>query len=89
MEIGQMLAKSRKVERNLSENMLNLGYFIMTILPKNSDKLSTPPPFPENISPTYTYGIQGRSHRREWGPVTLLFFSKLRENLGLGAYGWA
>jgi hypothetical protein len=47
----QTLGKIKKIRADLSENMLKSGHFI-TILHKNSGKLSTtPPPPPENISP--------------------------------------
>jgi hypothetical protein len=38
-----MLGKIKKIRANLSENMLKSGYFI-TILHKNSGKLSIAPP---------------------------------------------
>jgi hypothetical protein len=40
--LGQMLGQIKKIRADLSENMLKSGYFI-TILNKNSVKLSTPP----------------------------------------------
>jgi hypothetical protein len=52
-KFGQTLGKIKKIQADLSENMLKSGYFI-TILHKYSGKLSTvlpPPPPPENISP--------------------------------------
>jgi hypothetical protein len=51
MEIrANAIGKIKNIRADLSENMLKSGYFI-TILHKNSGKLSTPPPPPENISP--------------------------------------
>jgi hypothetical protein len=43
MEFGQTLGKIKKIRADFSENMLKSGYFI-TILHKNSGKLSTAPP---------------------------------------------
>jgi hypothetical protein len=48
-KFGQTLGKIKKIRADLSENMLKSGHFI-TILHKNSGKLSTAPS-PENISP--------------------------------------
>jgi hypothetical protein len=42
-KFGQMLGKIKKIQADLSENRLNSGNFI-TILHKNSGKLSTAPP---------------------------------------------
>jgi hypothetical protein len=42
-KFGQTLGKIKKIRADLSENMLKSGYFI-TILRKNSGKLSTAPP---------------------------------------------
>jgi hypothetical protein len=39
-KFGQMLGKIKKIRADLSENMLNSGYFI-TILHKNSGKLKS------------------------------------------------
>jgi hypothetical protein len=47
-KFGQLLGKIKKILADLSENMLKLGYSI-TILHKNSGKLSTAPS--ENICP--------------------------------------
>jgi hypothetical protein len=44
-KVGKMLGKIKKIQADLSENMLNAGYFI-AILHKNSGKLSTAPPPP-------------------------------------------
>jgi hypothetical protein len=44
-KFGQMLGKIKKIRADLSENMLKSRYFI-TILHKNSVKLSTAPPPP-------------------------------------------
>jgi hypothetical protein len=52
-----MLGQIKKIRADLSENMLKSGYFI-TILNKNSVKLSTPPPPPENISPVLLWCYQ-------------------------------
>ena len=50
-----MLGKIRKIQADLSENMLNAGYFI-AILHKNSGKLSTAcPPPPRKASAPYAY----------------------------------
>ena len=52
---GQTLGKIKKIRANLSENMLKSGYFI-TILRKNSGKLSTaPPPPPQKTSAPFSY----------------------------------
>jgi hypothetical protein len=48
-KFGQMLGKIKKIRADLSENMLKSRYFI-TILHKNSGKLSTPPPPPRKTS---------------------------------------
>jgi hypothetical protein len=66
-KFGQTLGKIKKIRADLSENMLKSGYFI-TILHKNSGKLSTappppppptppppPPPPPETSAPLYGY----------------------------------
>jgi hypothetical protein len=49
-KFGQTLGKIKKIRADLSENMLKSGYFI-TILRKNSGKLSTPPPPPRKHQP--------------------------------------
>jgi hypothetical protein len=59
-KFGQTLGKIKKIQADLSENMLKSGYFI-TILHKYSGKLSTvlPPPSPRKHQPRSPMRING------------------------------
>jgi hypothetical protein len=53
-KFGQTLGKIKKIRADLSENMLKSGHLI-TILHKNSGKLSTAPPPPQKTSAPFSY----------------------------------
>jgi hypothetical protein len=74
--------KARKIEKvgqNLSENILNWSYFI-TILTKNSGKLSTPPSSQKASAPRTLMVFRGVATEGNGGLVTPFFFPKLRRN---------